>query len=312
MQLSVILAFFFSGIGLGKKFESRHIAYIAPSYQISSKVAQEKEGAFPGMSSGHIIEKEIFPYCEKEDKRKVNHLIQSLYEKKKYLWCVRGGYGSARLFKALNDLTPPPEPRVIIGFSDITFLHLFLNQKWGWKTIHGAMPGTTADQDSHNFRLIKEIMDKKKGTLTYGGLTPLNTSASTQKKICGTITGGCLTLLVNSLGTGWQLSAGDKILMIEDVGVRGYEIDRNLTHLKQSGVLKGVQTIVFGSFLPKDDDKYCPKALETFAREIKIPVFSCNWFGHSFKNYPVPFGCPAKITKQEQGVWVLDIDYDFS
>ena len=83
MQLYIILlAFFFSGIVLGQTFESKHIAYIAPASQISSKVAQEKEGAFPGINDGHIIEKEIFPYCAKEDKRKGDHLIQSLYKKK--------------------------------------------------------------------------------------------------------------------------------------------------------------------------------------------------------------------------------------
>ena len=162
-----------------------------------------------------------------------------------------------------------------------------------------------------NFLLIKEIMQKEKGSLRYRGLRPLNPTAVSYTTHSGPLTGGNLTLLANSLGTGWQLDARGKILVIEDVGIRGYAIDRDLNHLKQAGAFNGVKAIIFGSF--EGGDSFCEKAIETFAKETEVPVFSCNWFGHGPKNKPLPFGCPAWINPlTDKRRSELVIHYDFS
>jgi len=312
MYAVVIFMTLFCQTAMGGKFNSHKITYIAPASLMTKEVAQKKEVSFLGINNKSTVSDDSFPFCIQNDQKKVEHIDKALHDKKSYLWCVKGGYGSARLFDGLNKLPPPHQAKVVIGFSDITFLHLFLNQKWGWKTIHGAMPGMLIKQDPYNFYQIQNIMDKEKGTLKYDGLVPMNAQASSQKELCGPVTGGCLTLLVNSLGTAWQLDAKGKILMIEDVGVKGYEVDRYLTQIKQSGALHGVRAIIFGSFIPKEGDIFCDKALTTFAQESTIPVFSCDWFGHGFKNYPVPFGCPATIKKGDSNLWSLEIGYDFS
>jgi muramoyltetrapeptide carboxypeptidase len=198
----------------------------------------------------------------------------------------------------------------LIGFSDLTFLHLYLNQKWGWPTIHGDMPCSYLKNDKNNFVQIQKMIKKEKGCISYKKINPENHSCSSCSQISGTSIGGNLEILTKSLGTRWQLNADGKILLIEDVGVKSYQIDRNLMHLRQSGALRGVKAIILGEFL--GEDKFCKKALGNFAKEMDVPVFSCQWFGHGSCNKPIPLGCAATMKKDTNNQWVITIHYDFS
>lgn len=295
---------------MGTVFNPKNIVYIAPSAPLSCLVAEKKNKSFPGISHPSVTGDEVGTYSTQTDRQKIPHIINALYGQKKFLWSVRGGYSAARLFKYINKIKKPSKPKVFIGFSDSTFLHLFLNQKWGWPTIHGTMPGYAEDQDDANYSIIKTLVNAEKGKLTYNNLTPLNPRGSYSASLCGKIIGGCLTLLVNSIGTGWQLNARGKILMIEDVNLKSYELDRYLTHMKQAGMLNGVCAIIFGTMT--SSGTLCKKIIKCFAQETNVPIFTCNWFGHGPINYPIPFGCPARIIKNNTHNHSLEISYDFS
>jgi len=233
------------------------------------------------------------------DEERLKQLINALYDRSRstLIWSLRGGYGSARLIQALSQLPKPKTEKVFIGFSDLTALHLFLSQQWGWNTIHGSgLAGLlNPTQDPQNFQKIAQIVSKKESVLKLTPLTPLNAPAKNLKKISGRLTGGNLTMIQTSIGTLWQIETTGKILFLEDTGSKGYQIDRTLHHLKQAGLLKHVRGIVFGDFSDSPDAAHVAVALERFANETQIPIFKTDQFGHGKLNYPLIYNAKSEI-----------------
>jgi muramoyltetrapeptide carboxypeptidase len=126
----------------------------------------------------------------------------------------------------------------------------------------------------------------------------------------GEVIGGNLTLLGNSLGTEWQLDGNNKIIFIEDICSNGYVIDRDLTHLEQSGIFKNAKAILFGKFVGGDQN--VEYAIKKFSDSIHLPVFYADFFGHGNSNYPLPFGFPTSIIKQKnEDTFTIKINYHF-
>ena len=226
----------------------------------------------------------------------LEHLKDALYSDSKAIWCLRGGYGSMRLIPYLLKLKPPRKPKLFIGFSDITSLHLFFTQQWKWPSIHGRtisqMNPDLADSPDRKF--LKDMIFGKKKNMVFRNLIPLNESAKTRQHLEGTITGGNLRILQSSLKTSWELKAKGKILFIEDVAERGYSVDRMLEQMFQAKIIdKNLKALVFGDFtngLEKDGRDLTPDALKRFADRVKYPVLKGLPAGHGHDiNYPIPF-----------------------
>lgn len=211
------------------------------------------------------------------------------------VWALRGGYGAAKLIPNLRLLPKPTKEKLFIGFSDMTALHLFFTQEWGWKTIHGSNIVDVIDpqKDRNNFIKIAEIITKNKKQAQIKGLQALNQPAKSSKIVTGNITGGNLTIIQTSIGTDWQIKTANKILFIEDVGVVAYQLDRSLYHLKQAGVLDNIKAIIFGTC--GYDDKSILAVLTDFAAMMPVPVFKTNRFGHERINDPIIYNTSTKI-----------------
>ena len=211
------------------------------------------------------------------------------------IWALRGGYGAAKLIPYLRLLQKPKKEKLFIGFSDMTALHLFFTQEWGWKTIHGSNIVEVLDplKDRNNFIKIAEIITQNKKQIKIKGLYALNQPARSGAIVTGNITGGNLTIIQTSIGTDWQIKAANKILFIEDVGVIAYQLDRSLLHLKQAGVLDNIHAIVFGTC--GSDDKNILAALTNFAATLPVPVFKTNKFGHERINDPIIYNTMTQI-----------------
>lgn len=302
--------------------------------------ALPKDVIFPG---NDVFSSEV-PYNSNLDDKRFTELKNVLYDDNvDIIWALRGGYGSARLFDQLKTLKhKPKKEKIIIGYSDITFMHIFFSE-WGWKSIHGFVMLEELDQDKDpkNFTLVSDFILCKTSEnkphsdkLYYKDVEPLNNAAKKavvdilpadnnvsggvevtkkielmhEKKIEGELIGGNLTLISNSIGTEYQINPKNKILFIEDVKSSGYVIDRDLTHLKQSGILKDLKAIVLGDFI--GDDNNIDYAIQRFAKDVdntnmdtiqkntsvlNIPVFRFKSSGHGYKNYPLPFGYRAMI-----------------
>lgn len=234
----------------------------------------------------------------------LKHIKAAFASTNQTLWCLRGGYGSARLIPYLMKLKKPKEPKLLIGFSDITALHLFIGQSWGWPTIHGRVL-TQMGFKAPDRALYAELLRGEHKTLTYKGLIPMNDAAKKARTIKGKVTGGNLRLLECSIGTAWELEGRGKILFLEDVGERGYAIHRMLVHLSQAGLLEGVRAIVLGDFTDgkeADGTDRTQEALESFARESAIPVLRGMPCGHGEKNWPLPFNTKATLKLGRRGV----------
>ena len=232
----------------------------------------------------------------------LEHFKEALYSDSKAIWCLRGGYGSMRLIPHLMKLRPPKKPKLFIGFSDITSLHLFLNQRWNWPTIHGRTISqmhpdfaTTPDR-----RLLTKIIFGEEEQKLFKRLRPLNEHALKPKVIKGSVTGGNLRILQSSLGTSWELQAKGKILFVEDVGERGYSVDRMLEQMFQAKIIdKGLKAMVFGDFTEgeeKNGKDLTDEAIKRFAKRASYPVLKGLPAGHGkVLNYPIPFNTSSEL-----------------
>ena len=213
------------------------------------------------------------------------------------IWSLRGGYGSAKLIDELALLPRPEHEKIFIGYSDITALHLFMSQNWGWKTIHGAgIAEILESKNESNFAKLADIISGRSSRLEVDGLSPLNHAAKNSQDINGTLTGGNLTIVQTSIGTIWQMQAAQKIIFLEDIGFKNYQLDRTLYHLKQAGLLKNAKAIIFGDF--DDLASGSLKVLSDFSNSLNIPVFKCNKFGHGKTNDPVVYNVKANIVSK--------------
>lgn len=250
----------------------------------------------------NFLTPQTIPYHSDSDEERFEQLKEALNNNSKIIWSLRGGYGSARLFENLKNLKKPTHKKIFIGYSDLTFLHLFLMQNWNWKTIHGATLSDllSPDKDPKNFSLLLDIISKNIDEIKYNDILSYNSLAESSHELNGILVGGNLEMLATSLGTPWQIKGNNKIIFIEDTGSKGYMIDRNLNHLLQANVFKNATAIIFGSFLNGDEN--VEFALKRFAKEVKIPVFKTNLFGHGYKNYPFILNSNTKISSQEKSI----------
>jgi muramoyltetrapeptide carboxypeptidase len=232
----------------------------------------------------------------------LEHLKRALYSDSKAIWCLRGGYGSMRLIPHLLKLRPPKKPKLFIGFSDITSLHLFFNQQWNWPTIHGRTISQMHPDfsQSSDRKFLKDVIFGNKSEKIFRRLIPLNDHAKEEKIIRASITGGNLRILQSSLGTAWELQAKGKILFIEDVAERGYSVDRMLEQMVQAKIIdKGLRALIFGDFTQGHEvngKDLTQEAIKRFALRAPYPVLKGLPAGHGkLLNYPIPFNTKAQL-----------------
>jgi len=229
------------------------------------------------------------------------HLKDALYSDSKAIWCLRGGYGSMRLIPHLLKIKPPKRPKLFIGFSDITSLHLFLSQSWGWPVIHGRTISqlSIALKQTKDRAFLKDLIFGRKESKTFKNLVPLNKSATQVLSLSGVITGGNLRMIQSSLGTPWEIRPKGKILFIEDVSERGYSLDRMFEQLIQARLFDNrIKAIIFGDFTDgkeKNGNDLTSDALLRFASRVPYPVLKGLPAGHGEINYPVPFNVNCQL-----------------
>ena len=215
------------------------------------------------------------------------------------VWCVRGGYGSQRLLPRLARGAVPGPRKLLVGFSDLTALHVFINQHWGWPTLHAA---TLADLGSGrlsqgSLRELRRMVAGRTSCFSVR-LRPLNPAARRERSVGGMLVGGNLKTIQSLVGTPWSVRPAGCILMVEDTGERGYAIDRMLVQLVQAGILRGVRALVFGQFtggLEPDGRFTGTEVVARFAERMRIPVLGGAPFGHGEAARAVPLGVGARL-----------------
>lgn len=236
-----------------------------------------------------------------DDELRFKCLKRAIYDKEvEVIWSLRGGYGSSKLIQKLMKLPPPKEQKIFIGYSDITAVHLFLNQKWGWKTIHGPCLYELLinQKDVSSILKLANFIKYRKKAITIQNIISMNDMARDNNGISGVLVGGNLTTITTTLGTDWSIKTQGKIFFLEDTNVKPYQIDRLLNHLNQAKVCQNVKAIIFGNF--NQDDKSTLGVLQRFANEVKTPVFKTNKFGHGKFNDPIICNSASMISPSKK------------
>lgn len=288
------------------------IDVIAPGYGGSPADIPKIEAAIRALGFTPRVPKDIFAkhlLHSQDDAYRLDHLYRALSAKDSAaVWCYKGGYGTAKLIAKLAKKPKPKTPKLLIGFSDITALHLFLNQEWSWPTLHGPVlwQCVHGKVNEASMQAVKAAITGKP-LLAYP-VKPMN--AKPRTAIRATITGGNLALLQTSIGTDWQADAKGRLLFIEEVDEAAYRVDRMLLHLAQAGLFKGIKGVILGDFTYHssfEEELKIAKVLKAFAAEAKFPVFRLTGIGHAEDNMPLPFNTEAvisgsKLTVESGGV----------
>ena len=216
--------------------------------------------------------------------------------------CLRGGYGSNYILDGLDLDLFGKHPKVFFAYSDLTGVQLRLLDELGLPAFHGPMAAADfylAD-GVHMDSFHAAISGTPYKVSAAEGLRSLKRGAAT-----GTLYGGCLSILVSLLGTPWEPHTEGKLLFIEDVGVKPYQVDRMLWQLRSAGKLERVNGIVFGEMLECASpgasldllDRAILNALDGFEGPIAIGLRS----GHvSRQNVTLTFGVQAQLIAGEQ------------
>ncbi len=220
----------------------------------------------------------------------------------KAVWCLRGGYGSIRLLPELNKIKKPKHKKLFIGISDVSSIHLFLNQNWKWPTLHGPLIDRLGLEllSLTNISEVKAAIAGTVKSIIFDCLVPLTEEAKKVKSLNGFIVGGNLTVVTSSLGTKNQINGDNKILFFEELSERGYRIDRCLQQMKQAGVFDKVKAVVLGDFTKCEEPNGTDLSgltLTNFFNELKIPAFSGVQTGHAPLQRPLFFNTKAQISK---------------
>ena len=223
------------------------------------------------------------------------------------LWAARGGYGAGRLLPLLDELTArngvPPQRKLLVGYSDVTMLHEFVRQRWGWSALHAPMPAelTFPTLDATEFDSIVGYVRGQRADAPWAHTTLSWLTSAPTSTIHGDMIGGNLSLWQTLAGTPWQPAAAGKILFFEDLGEPFYRIDRMVTHLVQSGMLHGAAAIVLGDFCRcKDEDNQCwANAQGTEKKSLRRTYSEREGFDEIFGTVgrrlgiPIAFGLPV-------------------
>ena len=217
----------------------------------------------------------------------------------KGLFCMKGGWGCARILDKLNYEVIKKNPKVIMGFSDITSLLIALNHKTGLVTFHGPV-GNSGWNDFSVDYIKRVLMKKELVTYAYPELDADKPYAITPGKAKGILIGGNLTVLAGIMGSGYLPHWKNKILFLEEAKEEPYAIDRMLTQLKLAGVLNNISGFVFGKCVKCDAEEpqkafLFKEVLEQHIKPLGIPAFYGAMIGHIENKYTIPIGIEAEM-----------------
>ncbi len=215
---------------------------------------------------------------------------------------VRGGYGCLRLLPDLDVTLIRRQPKMLIGFSDLTVLLSTVQQKTGLITFHGPMLTTLpkSDRDSQE-SFFNLLTGRSMPEIKVKGLEILKGGQAR-----GRLLPGNLTSLTHLIGTPYEPDWRDTILVLEDIGEAPYRIDRLLTHLWAAGKLEQIAGLILGDFDQCGDvELIWQRALELLAHR-HIPIWANFPCGHGGRNRILPVGAQAELDSSSGRLTILD------
>ncbi len=233
------------------------------------------------------------------------------------VWCIRGGYGATRFLPSVDFDLIRKNPKVFIGYSDITALHTAIYQNTNLVTFHGPVASSTFS-DYVKKHVVNTLMTPSapyKIELSPDNLSEesnlYKTEVITKGKCRGKLVGGNLSLLTAMAGTPFALrNTKGRILFIEDVGEKPYRLDRMFVQLKQSINLRELAGIALGVFEdckpPDDTSQTVIDVVRDHLGNFGIPVIYGLSFGHIRDQFTLPIGIEAEMDTENATVTFLE------
>jgi muramoyltetrapeptide carboxypeptidase len=272
------------------------IGIVAPASNIKRDLVELGCDALHRLGYKTVYDESIFEqdlYFAGSAERRLSELEEMfLRDDVQAILCARGGYGSNYLLSRLDIEKVKANPKIFMGYSDLTCLLTWLADAAGLVTFHAPMlTKDFASADGVDLRSFDAVASGAEWVLeAASGLRPLMSGSAE-----GILYGGCLSILVASLGTPYEIETDGTILFLEDVGVKPYQVDRMLMQLKLSGKLGRVKGVVLGEMMDCTQHPNQPFSLEQvilrIVGDLGIPVAFGLRSGHvSHRNVTLPFG----------------------
>lgn len=252
------------------------------------------------------------------DRERLADLHEAFTDKEvKAIWCVRGGYGATRFLPELDFNLIRKNPKILVGYSDITALHLAIHQATNLVTFHG--PAAAANfSDYAKTHVVNALMNPsapykvEPSPDNVAKESNLFKTATIVKGKCrGRLIGGNLSLLTAMTGTPFGLrNLKGKILFVEDVGEKPYRLDRMFVQLKQSVNLRELSGIALGVFedcnAPDDKSQTVIDVVRDHLENLGIPVIYGLSFGHIRDQFTLPVGIEAELDTEKATMTFLE------
>lgn len=299
------------------------IAIVTPGSYISEKELQDSiknldELGFEVTFSQRLMLQN--GYFSGTDKERAEDLME-MFERNDVdgIMCARGGYGCARILPLLDYDVIRNNPKVLVGYSDVTALLYGIFQKAGLVSFHGPVSISTFNEFSvNNFNRVLLNPETNAKFLNANGNDDENIYGVTSivsGKGKGRFVGGNLSIMVSLIGTEFDVDYSGKIVFIEEIGEEPYRIDRMLTQLLQAGKFDNAAGVMMGIFddcEPKEKNPAYSKSFslmevlqERFSR-LKCPVVYGMSFGHIKNKFTIPFGILAELDANNHTFTLLE------
>ncbi|MCL6493433.1 MAG: LD-carboxypeptidase [Ignavibacterium sp.] len=299
------------------------IALVAPGSYISENELQESVKNLSDLGFQVTFTERLTlqnGYFSGTDSQRAEDLME-MFEREDVdaIMCVRGGYGCTRILPLLDYNVIKKNPKILIGYSDVTALLFGIFKKTGLITFHGPVATSTFNEFSvKNFR---SVLMNPESTKKFFNAYPTSdeniygVQSLVKGKAKGRLVGGNLSIMVSLIGTKYDVDYSNKIIFIEEIGEEPYRIDRMLTQLIQTDKFKNAAGIMMGIFSkcePKENDAAFSKSfslmevLKDRFSDFKIPVIYGMSFGHVKDKFTIPFGGLAELDTDEQSFTLLE------
>ncbi|HHU55219.1 MAG TPA: LD-carboxypeptidase [Acholeplasmataceae bacterium] len=231
----------------------------------------------------------------------------------KAIICLKGGYGASRIVDKLNYQIIKKNPKIFMGFSDITVLLNAFYQKANLPTIHGEMGiflgRNDIDQDSiDDFKDLLE-MPMKNRVLTHPSIKALSEGVTQ-----GVLVGGNLSLITNLIGTPYDIDFNNKIVFIEEVDEAPYRIDRMFAQLRLSGKLEQAKGFIFGHFTncvsESQEHQQVTELISEYFIKLNKPIIINFPSGHEFPFLNLPIGLQVELDANAKIIKIIEEYYE--
>lgn len=254
------------------------------------------------------------------DKDRAEDLMKMISRKDvKAIMCARGGYGCSRILPFLDYDVIIKNPKILIGYSDVTALLLGISHKTGLVTFHGPVGISSFNKFTQNY--FKEVLIEGKPEVKMLSAAEENADELIEMytirkgMAAGKLAGGNLSIMVSLIGTEYDIDYSNKIIFIEEYAEEPYRIDRMLTQMIQTEKFKNAAGIALGVFRKCESKKIEPSFENSFTLKqvllerlsgLGIPVAYGLSFGHIKNKFTLPLGINAEFVADKKTITLLE------